>query len=409
MHLDRIRSVPEIMSSTPKREDESGAEYLRRIASIVNSENPGKETSEGYIRKVYYEQGFNKPGKWVEIERRLNRRGEVTSSTQKLIADPLPIPEGHRIDGLSTYDPQTRQWVKTRHDGTINFDVVIDGLKERCADYVPPKFELKYPSHSDNCAILNLYDCHLDKIGIRSQVRKETTFEDNLNQYREAVDTLLSQVSHYKPEMFIFPVGNDLFHTNDTTGKTKRGTQLDYYLVPEEAYQAICMLIIEQVSKVAQIAPVKVIGIKGNHDEDKVATLMFWLSKFFENHDGVDVDYSRYQRKYVHYGSCMFGFAHGDKEKQKIIKIPYWMATEEPEMWAATKFRKFYCGDLHHNFEYKFMKIKDYPGVEVEFLRGLAPNDRWHHDEGYIGIPKSAECNVWNKERGNIADLKVHF
>jgi len=53
-----------------------------------------------------------------------------------------------------------------------------------------------------------------------------------------------------------------------------------------------------------------------------------------------------------------------------------------------------YLGDLHHGFEYQFLKAKDMPGVEVEYLRTVGTTDSWHEDFGWIGIPKTAYLQV---------------
>jgi len=85
------------------------------------------------------------------------------------------------------------------------------------------------------------------------------------------------------------------------------------------------------------------------------------------------------------------------------------MATEAPQLWADTKYRIFFLGDLHHKIEYKFLRVKDYPGVEVKFLRSVGTSDRWHTDHGYIGVPATAEAYLFSKTKGQIANYSINI
>ena len=59
--------------------------------------------------------------------------------------------------------------------------------------------------------------------------------------------------------------------------------------------------------------------------------------------------------------------------------------------------------------EYKFLRVKDYPGVEVKFLRSVGTSDRWHTDHGYIGIPATAEAYLFSKTKGQIANYSINI
>jgi len=301
---------------------------------------------------------------------------------------------------------QVKIWFKKK---AMNEAKVIASLMDRYKDYQPPLFEFEeHEPTTGNLGIINMYDAHLDKISLKAETGTDSTLEGNIQTYKKAFEKILSGVANYGVDKILIPIGNDLFHTNDTTGKTKKGTQIQYLCSPEEAYEKIVEVTIECILKAAQIAPIRIIPMKGNHDEDKVNVLIFWLYKMFENSDRVNVTNNRLQRNYIQFGKCMFGFAHGDKEKKKISQLPLFMAEEQPQMWANTKWRKFYCGDLHHNFEYQFLKKKDQPGASVEFLRSVGQSDQWHSDHGWIGVPKTAEASIWHKEEGEKIVLKMN-
>jgi hypothetical protein len=121
----------------------------------------------------------------------------------------------------------------SKTDGApINQQEVFTRLLESFKDYQLPTFQFPAQSLSKNCAIINLYDAHLDKISIRGETGENITMQDNINRYVKGFDNLLASVLTHDPEQIIFPIGNDLFHANDMTGRTKRGTQIQYLCSP---------------------------------------------------------------------------------------------------------------------------------------------------------------------------------
>lgn len=300
-------------------------------------------------------------------------------------------------------------FAKTDSEG-LNKQQVFQRLFDSFKDYQTPTFQYPEQSLSKNCAIINLYDAHLDKISLKGETGENITMQDNINRYVKGFDTLLASVLTHDPEQIIFPIGNDLFHANDMSGRTKRGTQIQYLCSPEEAYAEICKVTIGCVAKLAQTgAKVVIPFVKGNHDEDNITILGFWLRELFSGNNQITFLPGRLQRNYIQYGKNLFGFAHGDKEKSKINDLPLLMAQEVPKMWAETIYRVIMCGDLHHEIEYKFLSTKDRPGVKVVFLRSVGGSDKWHVDHGWTGIPKTAYAEIWGKDEGELAGFKVNL
>lgn len=300
-------------------------------------------------------------------------------------------------------------FAKTNNDG-LNKEDIFKKILATLSDFQLPTFQFSEKTTSNSCAIINLYDAHLDKISLKAETGENVTLLDNIKRYHKGFDSLLESVLLHDPEVIIFPIGNDFFHANDFTGRTKRGTQIQYLASPEESYSLVCKVAIDCLHKLAQTgAKVIVPFVKGNHDEDNITILGFWLKELFLSCNNVSFMDGRKQRNYLQYGKNLFGFAHGDKEKSKINDLPLFMAQEMPNLWAKTKHRKFFCGDLHHEFEYKFLSAKDKPGVQVAFLRSVGGSDRWHVDNGWIGIPKTAYAEIWDKNEGETAGYKINL
>lgn len=361
------------------------------------------------------------------VKQTLDKDGKVIFETRKT----LPEEQEFKIEGMLvkkvTTNPNGGQWITYEKESQqqvkedtiqnvvaklINTHIGLipdyEGKKKEYFEYLDIK-----PFTFDNkqkLAVVNLYDAHLDKLPVKSTCGVESTLEENCNIFLGTIDKICIEIVKNNVDDIIFPVGNDLFHTNGFNSQTKKGTQIEYYGSPEDSYYAICNTITEAIVRLAVVAKhgVKVIMVKGNHDEDKITTLGYWLEKLFQG-TNVEVDFLRKQRKYIQFGENLIGFAHGDKEKSKIAQLPLIMATEAKTMWGNTTHRKMYLGDLHHGFEYQFLKAKDQPGVEVEYLRSVGTTDTWHEDFGWIGVPKTAYLQIFDSLEGEVLRQKFNI
>lgn len=251
--------------------------------------------------------------------------------------------------------------------------------------------------HSEKIGVINLYDAHIDKIGYG----KGACIDENIKSFTNLFHELLDKTLSHDPEYIIFPIGNDFFHTNGPSNHTKGGTYVGSSIGNEESFIKGVGLLIDTLSSILANVPVYVPLIQGNHSEDKDFYLGQVLKAYFRNNPCAYLDMSTAPRKHYQYGLNMLSFAHGNREKgTNVAKLPTLMATEEPLMWGNTKHRCFYLGDIHHKQEYKFLKTIDHPGVEVRFLRSVGEYDKWHVENNYIGIPKTGESHIWDKNKG---------
>lgn len=356
------------------------------------------------------------------VKQTLNGNGDVLFETRKMLPQEQSYDTTNMVIEKVTTNPSGGQWVTYKTKNQIEEDNSILNAVQRLIDkHVEPNLNPEQEpvlesedwfriNQGKRLAVVNLYDAHLDKLPIKSTCGVESTIEKNIAIFLNTIDRICTVIGNNDIDEIIFPVGNDLFHTNGFNSQTKKGTQIEYYGSPEDNYYAICDAITEAITKLAVIAKneVKVIMVKGNHDEDKITVLGYWLERIFKG-TNVQVDFLRKQRKYIKFGDNLLGFAHGDKEKSKIAQLPLIMATEAKELWGQTTHRKMYLGDLHHGFEYQFLKAKDMPGVEVEYLRSVGTTDTWHEDFGWIGVPKTAYLQIFDEKEGELIRQKFNI
>lgn len=351
------------------------------------------------------------------VKQTLNGRGEVLFETRKNVPEEPEVSlEGYVIDKVTT-NPYGGKWISYKKQGSndINLEEVIDKLVYDRLQPLPEKGNtLEELTPNSLMAVINLYDAHLDKIPIKSTCGVESTVEENIEIFKRTFIHIVSELTNIdNVHKIVLPVGNDLYHTNGFNSTTKKGTPIEYYGSPEDNYYLVTSTIIWAIEYLYQHKPEKcsldIIMVKSNHDEDKITLLGYWLNRLFQKQFDVTVNFERKQRKYLTFGENLLCFAHGDKEKNKIQQLPLIMATEMKQAWGTTTFRKMYLGDLHHGFEYQFLKAKDQPGVEVEFLRSVGTTDTWHEDFGWIGIPKTAYMQIFDYTDGEIMRRKYNI
>jgi hypothetical protein len=84
------------------------------------------------------------------------------------------------------------------------------------------------------------------------------------------------------------------------------------------------------------------------------------------------------------------------------------MASDEPAMFAQTKFRSFHIGHWHSN---KINRVVDLTikeerfGVDVEVCPSMSPTDEWHHKNGYVGNLRRSKCFVRDIDLGLVGEI----
>lgn len=324
-----------------------------------------------------------------------------------------------------TEDDVTNVWFKEKASGTYfsvearkykdaepDFDpreAFIESIKE----YTPKDYSHLFSQSSlqkERIAFLNLFDAHIDKICSTDVTDSEASIEKNIEEFEEAFDELLRDVANKDPELIVIPFGNDFFQTNDFTLSTKKGTpQWDkVHVTGHQAFRIGVNLIRRCVDKARAVAPVLLIPVRGNHDEDRVRYMLECLLIAYENQEDVEVEDTRKARIYIRYGYWLFGLAHGDKGI-KVKEYPDLMMTDKDgkKHWSEIGQGVYFLGHVHHEKRYEFLKGKDFRGCKVEVLRGFSPMDEWHWEEGWTAIPRTAYAFVYDKDGTREHELKV--
>jgi len=207
----------------------------------------------------------------------------------------------------------------------------------------------------------------------------------------------------YPIERILFPIGNDFFNSNTAEMMTAHGTKQQDDVRWQRTYRLGKAMIIQAIETMTQIAPVDVVIVKGNHDEERIFYFGDTLESWFHNNKNVTVDNRPLGRKYYSYGNVLLGFAHGYYEKDN--KLDALMSHKVPDLWAKSLYREWHLGDKHHKKDTLIKTDEFENGVMVRIFRSLADPSVWEFDKGFDGSLRAAEGLLWNKEKG----LKAQF
>lgn len=307
---------------------------------------------------------------------------------------------------------EARFSVVTRDDQVIGDEEIIDALKGILRDSVVVRRVPTPKVVCDNIVVFNMFDAHIDKISLASEIYEATNFslDESFANLERKFDEVVDGLPRFHPEEILFPVGSDFWTTNGVMGTTARGTPQRTLAPHEEVFTRGVRFYRDCIDKLQAVGKtVKVITIKGNHDPQPVFYLGVALDVAYEKNPRVEVHSTRRNRKYFEFGEWGFGFGHGADEKRNMDRMPLWFAQEAKDIWYRTERHEFFLGDIHHKEEYKFKRAYDGVGMTAYFLRSCNGVDMWHCDSGWVGIPKTIEAFIYEKNSGSKNVISVSW
>ena len=222
---------------------------------------------------------------------------------------------------------------------------------------------------------------------------------------RSAVADLLDQAKAmpYPIGQILLPIGNDFYHVDNGRHETTGGTPQDVDGRWQKSYKAGREAVMEMIRTLAEIAPVHVSIVPGNHDEETMFALGDALELVFESAKSIQVDNSPKLTKYYEYGSTLIGMNHG--KDIKPTRLAGVMAAECREAWGRTRWREWLIGHWHTKGEAMYAPVSEEQGVRVRTIPSLTPPDAWHARKGYVGNVRAAECLVYHPSAGYRAQF----
>ena len=267
-----------------------------------------------------------------------------------------------------------------------------------------PQYKVQKKKVTDgHLHLIDIADLHIGKLALDNDNNRLYNIEQAVASADGAVESLVTRGQGYNIEEFLLPIGNDVLHVDGKGNTTTSGTPQMVAGHWTEMVDAAFDLYVRLAENLASVAPVRLIHCRDNHAEHLSYMLARMVEAQLSNHKWVTTHISHQDRSYYQYGQVMIGMDHG--HGAKLRDLPQIAAAEAPKMWGDTNKRYFYRHHLHHASRTEHQVLKDLPGLTVQYMRAPCPPDDWHHDQGYIGVPKAVDSFVIHPQMGQVAHL----
>ena len=162
-------------------------------------------------------------------------------------------------------------------------------------------------------------------------------------------------------------------------------------------------LFMQMVERYAQIAPVELIVMPGNHDYQTSRMLGVLLEMTYKNHPRIKVIHRPTAvRIYRQYGKVCHIYSHGEGEslakQDRTIHSKYLAeAKAQGVNLQEVEFITYYHGHIHTE------ETKDNSGITRVAFPSLATEDQWHKLAGYVGNKQGALIDLVSTTHGRSA------
>jgi hypothetical protein len=282
-------------------------------------------------------------------------------------------------------------------------EAIADFIKEM-KRYSPKKFKIYHPEkESYNSGLfleLLIFDFHFGRLCWWAETGANYDIKVASKMFSNCIDYFISRIIDKKLDEIVLPIGNDFFNVNSMLNATaKGGIPQDEDARWPKTFTAGRELVQNQIEKLRQIAPVRVVIVPGNHETERIFFLGECLACWFKNNQDVIVDNSPTNRKYYRRGQVLIGYTHGSEEKRSRLRSL--MTEEQKTNWAVTKFREWHTGHYHSNM------MEDMGGVIWRMIPTLVPLNEWEKRKGFMSL-RQVPAFLWHKDKGLDAQYFWH-
>jgi len=265
----------------------------------------------------------------------------------------------------------------------------FEAIAKEVSKWSPKRSIPKAPAHAtDTMLEIGLFDLHLGAKPYESKQEDQPFEEDIL----DCIDNLICRVK--KPSLVLLPIAGDIFHADNQKLTTTKGTFVgnEFEGLWHEVVSKGFSYIAKFIKYVADWAPVRVIVVPGNHDEETTFSLGLFLDAFFSEDNRVEVDSGMRKIKYVSAGVTLIGIMHGDVyRKQSGVSL---LANDVPELWSQSTYRELHHGHFHRD------EVREENGVTLRCIPALCPTSWWEGNQGFRRQAPSLRALEYDLQRG---------
>ncbi len=282
----------------------------------------------------------------------------------------------------------------------IEVKSAIELMIEDAKQFTPKYPKIEYQKSQDGKMYeIAMYDIHFGRLTWDEESGDNYDIKLATKAVKSSLLKLLAYVQNEKVDRILLPLGNDFFNVDSKFNTTTNGTPQQEDTRWQKTFRKGRELCVWMIDTCTQVAPVDVLIIPGNHDQQRAFYLGDALECWYHNSENVNINNSARGTKYYDYGSNLIGFTHG--YDTPINKMPAIMALDVPDLWAKTKYREWHTGDKHHKKDL-VLTTDESSGVVVRIIRSLVSFDAWTFNSGYRSV-KASEAFLWSQTDGLVA------
>ncbi len=305
---------------------------------------------------------------------------------------------------------QVKAWLKLRDVNDLDERAAILAMMHEAKLYAPvyPPLSLTEIPTTGYMFELSLFDHHFGQLSWGKETRgKNYDVKKARALALAAVDYQLTKAKPLRPEKILIVLGNDFFNVNSKDNTTAHGTPQAEDDRWQKTFIAGRQLWVEIIERCLALAPVDIMVVPGNHDEERSFYLGDALECWFDRNESVNVYNGPEKRKYYRWGRCLIGFTHGSEERKGKGVLVNLMATEMPQEWAETRYREWHKGHLHAASTWAFQVLDEELGVRESVLPSLVATDDYHAKKGYSHLRETMGM-AWHREQGKTDVFMYH-
>lgn len=307
-------------------------------------------------------------------------------------------------------------WLKTEKtsifiknkDDIVSYEDIKEEFLKTIKKHAPRYTKIRRTTVRDgHLLVIDPADIHIGKLAMKEESGADYNIDIAVDRCVKGVEGVVNKSQGFDIAKIIFVIGNDILHTDNAIRTTTAGTKQDTDKQWWYAYINARAMYVKIIERLITVANVHVVFCPSNHDYVSGFMLADSIACWFNKCSQVTFDVSMRHRKYNMYGNTMLEFDHGDGHKD--ADTPLIMASEQPELWAKSKFRYSFKHHKHHHMKIKWQSGKDYHGTTMIYLRTPSGTDRWHDNNGYMAVPKAVEGFVVSKANGLVSSITHYF
>ena len=234
-------------------------------------------------------------------------------------------------------------------------------------------------------------DLHAGLLSWRYETGEDYDLNIAKRRFFEAIGDIVARCQGCSFSKIVFVTLGDLLHTDNDNQTTTKGTfqQVDGRLA--KIFDYTLDMMIDGIRMLAEIAPVEVVYICGNHDRVLGYTLIKATEKAFTGNDRVVFDVTPNPQKFRIFGVTLIGWTHGDMPKKNMQG---WLQDRARKEFGQCEYAEIHSGHYHSE------QVLEVAGVKIRYMPNLAAASYWEHQQGFPNTTKTVVCYRWHPTKG---------